>query len=339
MVGYAVSRILMVYSNVVTSSAPSPNTLHPPKHKPPPKPNKPSTPTPNPHAACPENTNTTPSRGESAIFCAKLTTARALLLTLRLEQAHLQQPAVIVRPRERDVRATCDTCMASIFSLSWLCRLCGREACADCHSTVCDSTLELAASTSSASVAEALEEQGEQGQGQEDPQEKVGKEQEQRERREKHAHANPFFLIRIKRVEHKDGRPLAHNVAVHTRLAHACYLPPTLGAGHAIGSGEPPGSIRGAVDAGVLRGAVWGQGCLVIECQSEVNKRVSVGEFFRVFGRYSERSAVEGGALTLAPPTGARGRRRVRARSHLGRGVEAQDWPPSADFRKAFPEL
>ncbi|KAG6913634.1 hypothetical protein DXG01_005473, partial [Tephrocybe rancida] len=51
-----------------------------------------------------------------------------------------------------------------------------------------------------------------------------------------------------------DQRPLARHAAVRTRLTHARYLPPALGAGHAVGGGGPPGLIRGAVDAGVLRG-------------------------------------------------------------------------------------
>ncbi len=65
---------------------------------------------------------------------------------------HLRLPEVIRRPRETEVRATCgahrwhscssgyahngrlltDACMTSIFSSSWMCRTCGREACFDC---------------------------------------------------------------------------------------------------------------------------------------------------------------------------------------------------------------
>ncbi|KAG6914045.1 hypothetical protein DXG01_002781 [Tephrocybe rancida] len=377
--------------------------------------------------------------GWSVLKRTKLTIARALLPTLRLEQAHLQQPAVIVRPRERDVRATCDTCMTSIFSTSWLCRLCGREACADCYSTVCDLTLELATSApaASASVVQGLEVQGQGqgqgglGQGQEGPQEKAEREQEQRERREKHAHANPFFLMCTKRVEHKAGDfspmtrfgarelgraikemerllaaepgastssapdPLPSSSSLpqssygwHNGLHHpapppplqSAYPPPLPGApfvphglserttsvpSHVMPRYAPPSLtpvtfpllwaqgmplvVEGLLDRFEVP---WtpeyfverygGQGCLVIECQSEVNRRVSVGEFFRAFGRYSERSTVGTAALTPAAPalTAARGKVAGAGTEPLGPGVwKLKDWPPSTDFRKAFPEL
>lgn len=59
--------------------------------------------------------------------------AAGLLPILRKEVEHLEQEGIICRPREVDVRATCDTCLTSLFSLSWMCRLCGREACAECY--------------------------------------------------------------------------------------------------------------------------------------------------------------------------------------------------------------
>ncbi|KAG6914222.1 hypothetical protein DXG01_001676, partial [Tephrocybe rancida] len=96
---------------------------------------------------------------------------------------------------------------------------------------------------------------------------------------------------------------------------------------HVMPHGGPPGSIRGAVDAGVLRGAVWGAG---------------VGEFLTAFGRYSERSTVGTAALTPAAPapTAARGKVVGAGMEPLGLGVwKLKDWPPSTDFRKAFPEL
>ncbi|KAH9072972.1 hypothetical protein EDB83DRAFT_2360192 [Lactarius deliciosus] len=59
--------------------------------------------------------------------------AAGLLPILQKEVEHLEQEGIICRPREVDVRATCDTCLTSLFSLSWMCRLCGREACAECY--------------------------------------------------------------------------------------------------------------------------------------------------------------------------------------------------------------
>ncbi|KAG0698870.1 hypothetical protein DFH29DRAFT_80552 [Suillus ampliporus] len=55
------------------------------------------------------------------------------------------------------------------------------------------------------------------------------------------------------------------------------------------------------------------QSCLILECQSDVNKRVTVGEFFPWFGKYEGRVEVECWKL--------------------------KDWPPSTDFKTAFPEL
>ncbi|KAG6913947.1 hypothetical protein DXG01_003328, partial [Tephrocybe rancida] len=88
-----------------------------------------------------------------------------------------------------------------------------------------------------------------------------------------------------------------------------------------------------------------GQGYLVIECQSKVNRRVSVGEFFRAFGWYSERSTV-GTVVTAAlkpalpAPMAVRGKVAGADMEPLGLGVwKRKDWPPSTDFRKAFPEL
>nr|GAT46123.1 clavaminate synthase-like protein [Mycena chlorophos] len=62
----------------------------------------------------------------------KKTSAKGLLPILRKELAHLEHPKIVYRVRESEVRATCDTCMTSIFSGSWMCRSCGREACGDC---------------------------------------------------------------------------------------------------------------------------------------------------------------------------------------------------------------
>lgn len=71
-----------------------------------------------------------------------------------------------------------DTCMTSIFSSSWMCRLCGREACAECFAQV----RELTTDRDGATEAEIAALQA---------------------RREKHAHINPFFLSCTRRNEHR----------------------------------------------------------------------------------------------------------------------------------------
>ncbi|KIJ94799.1 hypothetical protein K443DRAFT_349151 [Laccaria amethystina LaAM-08-1] len=58
---------------------------------------------------------------------SKLSIAKALLPTLPLEQDYLKVAETVRRPRESDVRATCDTCMTFLFSIPFMCRLCGRE--------------------------------------------------------------------------------------------------------------------------------------------------------------------------------------------------------------------
>lgn len=112
--------------------------------------------------------------------------AKALLPTLRLEREHLKLPELIRRVRESEVRATCDTCMTSIFSSSWMCRLCGREACGECFAQV----RELTFDRPGAGQAEIAALQA---------------------RREKHAHSNPFFLSCTRRNEHqaKDFSPMS----------------------------------------------------------------------------------------------------------------------------------
>ncbi|KAG6877450.1 hypothetical protein C0993_007134 [Termitomyces sp. T159_Od127] len=342
----------------------------------------------------------------------KQTIARALLPTLRKELAHLQQELVIHRPREREVRATCDTCMTSLFSSSWLCRLCGREACADCFATVRDLTLERAGM--SPAETQALH-----------------------ARREKHQYANPFFLQCTKRVEHKaeDFSPMSRfclkelegaivemetigrrdeararaptQTQTQTQMQHlqimqmppaATYAPPPLPAAlpcapflppslsprsrsiptHALPHYAPhaltPHAFPALWAAGAPLAVVgllprfrisWtpeyfverygAQSCLVIECQTEVNRRVTVGEFFSAFGRYEARGGVGLGLGASAGAGGGGGAGAAGAGAAgggtgagtgtgtgLGRPGEVwklKDWPPSMDFKKAFPEL
>jgi [histone H3]-dimethyl-L-lysine9 demethylase len=76
------------------------------------------------------------------------------------------------------VEPNADTCMTSIFACSWMCRICGREACEECFQQVHDLTHPTRAITATG---------------------------------EKKLHSNPFFLSCTKRQEHarKDFSPVS----------------------------------------------------------------------------------------------------------------------------------
>ncbi|KAF4602128.1 hypothetical protein EYR40_005332 [Pleurotus pulmonarius] len=292
------------------------------------------------------------------IRSTKLTVARALLPTLRKEMKHLELPEVIRRPRESEVRATCDTCMTSIFSSTWMCRLCGREACEECYEQVKDLTMDRpgAGQTEIAAL---------------------------QARREKHAHSNPFFLSCTRRNEHtsKEFSPvsrfckeeLAQAIAAMDALvkeddANQAASGTTNVADGAQGHQPPntthPNSSNGLAPQADATNAQeetpshdvthlpddkmtdeifrshwmkgeplvvndvlskfrieWtpeyfiekygGQNCLIIECQTEENKRTSVAEFFKDFGKYEGRKSC----------------------------WKLKDWPSSTEFKAAFPDL
>ncbi|KXN84230.1 Lysine-specific demethylase 3A [Leucoagaricus sp. SymC.cos] len=316
---------------------------------------------------------------EAHIKRMKLSIAKALLPILKKEYEHIKLPELIRRPRESEVRATCDTCMTSLFSCTWMCRLCGREACAECFAQV----KELTVDKPNANQAELAALQA---------------------RRDKHTHCNPFFLSCTKRNEHmaKDFSPvsrffleeldeaipemerlLAEEAGVNSNghpnampelsssssngstsasssvdntlssILHTntngptpspAYIPPNL---PPITASLPYNEIKRYAYAEVTHGdsisvfaPIWQRGepivvtgcldhfqikwtpeyfvkhygeqtCLIIECQTDVNKRVTVGDFFQMFGKYNDRTEC----------------------------WKLKDWPPSTDFKTAFPEL
>lgn len=66
---------------------------------------------------------------------ARIKTAAAsqLLPTLRLEHAHAAREGALRMRQELQERSTCDTCLHSVLSGSWLCTTCGRELCLECY--------------------------------------------------------------------------------------------------------------------------------------------------------------------------------------------------------------
>ncbi|KAK7061321.1 Clavaminate synthase-like protein [Favolaschia claudopus] len=315
--------------------------------------------------------------GKNHISLTKEIIAAALLPTLREELHHVNLPLVIYRPRESEVRATCDTCLTSIFCCSWMCRTCGREACPECFDRVRTLTVDVG---SPSQVAEL------------------------QDRRDELMHENPFFLNCLKRKEHgaKDFSPITRfskpelseairqmeellqdegipipeqsipgssSESVLAVLRASSQIPsPKIAAspsndseatlavnGHSSGQSMSP-SVSGLVfddvpsheisrfaeseltidvfrslwargdpllvtDAGKKLKINWSpeyfiekygeQPVVLIECQTDENMRTTVGEFFKGFGKYHDRTKC----------------------------WKLKDWPPEKDFKAGFPEL
>ena len=233
-----------------------------------------------------------------------------------------------------------DTCMTSIFSSSWLCRICGREACAECFEKVKEFTSPAPdASPDEISAAQA--------------------------RRERYAHINPSFLSCTRRNEHsaKDFSPMSRfcteelskaieemealqdqKLSVHLGAngksaeestdvdsihnapatdipessTESAYVPPGLSE---TTSSTPSHELRRVPDEVLtfpMFDKIWSRGepfvvtnvlrkfnlkwtpeyftekygkesCLIIECQTDTNKRVTVEQFFGKFGSYEGR--------------------------------------------------
>ncbi|KAL0569857.1 hypothetical protein V5O48_012109 [Marasmius crinis-equi] len=303
--------------------------------------------------------------GRDIIRRTKIVSAKTLLPVLKREQEHTAVDEIIYRPRESEVRATCDTCMTSLFCSTWMCRICGRETCSDCFEKV-------RRLTSSPSMTE---------------QQKA----EQKKEKEKQMHSNPFFLTCTKRNEHgvADFTPVSrfcrkelaaaitemeeiversrkeeHEKSDSTPPFQYPLSPPLPSPPPTASLYYPENPMSATPDQipahrmaryteeeltfpvfqdhwrkgipllvqGLLPSLQiqWtpeyfiqkygNQPCLVVECQTEENKRVTVGEFFRTFG---------------SADAGCGGRKNA-----LGTGTwKLKDWPPSTDFKTTFPEL
>ncbi|KAJ3760740.1 hypothetical protein EV360DRAFT_68442 [Lentinula raphanica] len=82
------------------------------------------------------------------------------------------------------------------------------------------------------------------------------------------------------------------------------------------------------------------QGCLIIECQKDTNRRDTIGEFFSQFGKYAERQTAppEGGSSSEGS-SDLNDQSRPGSISDKGDIWKLKDWPSSADFKITFPEL
>jgi len=273
--------------------------------------------------------------------------------------------------------------MTSLFSTTFICRLCGREVCHDCFQQV----RELTEEPQNASDADLVALAG---------------------RREKHAHSNPFFLSCLKRNDHaaRDFSPVTRffDLEIHKAVTEMQVIiddDERVAAerkASSLNSHGPPSSIPAlpysqlpldpsatfpdpvtvpVVDdfmplnvsedissIPIFRAQVipasyydpplqpspttsspcfaelWKDGlpllvkdvlprfklrwdpttfaekfgqqsCLIVECQTDINKKQSVRDFFNSFGKYEGRTDC----------------------------WKLKDWPPTAEFKAAFPDL
>ncbi|KAJ7712636.1 Clavaminate synthase-like protein, partial [Mycena metata] len=254
---------------------------------------------------------------ESHINETQKTIAAALLPPLREELKDINSLPVIFKTREAAVCVTCaDTCLTSIFTGSWTCRFCGREACADCFQKI--KTLSI------------------------DSEESHGFPASQH-------HARNFGRTTsfkreelrecITQMEHILSTPSARALPLET-TSTLCQAPETTD----FEDGAVPfhnilkltnGSLTKerfrrvwswgkpflVTDVGSQLTLPWtptffveeygGSECDIIECQTNETRPTNVADFFNTFGQYTDRE----GCWKL------------------------KDWPPANDFKETFPEL
>ena len=197
-----------------------------------------------------------------------------------------------------------------------MCRLCGREACAECFEQV-----KILTDNTGAEDADVLELQA---------------------RREKHSRRNPFFLACTRRNEHqaKDFSPMTRFCKTELELVIkemeellASPDPDLLAGDVEIANADAEATSEDPIGSLPIHRIIqfqhdelprdvftklWAKGkplvvtgllprfkikwtpkhfidnynsksCLVINCQSDMNKRITVGEFFQEFGKYEGR--------------------------------------------------
>lgn len=281
--------------------------------------------------------------GKMEVELTKITVARALLPILQEEMDHVSSATTIYRPRETEARTTCDTCMTSIFALTWMCRVCGREACADCFAVVLEMTEEPQNATSSELAAWKAKKDAFYNR-QPSFLQCTGRNREHR--------ASQFSPVTRFCKEELESAVRDMGVLVADELAALKQLPPPVSGTEApeeqvqpndssgIPYHEPRRFTKEELTNEKFR-SIWARGepfvvddvlggfqlqwtpqhfiekyssedCVLIECQTDENKRTTVGQFFGMFGKYGEAD---------------------RKRWKL------KDFPPSTDFKSAFPEL
>ncbi|KAF7776524.1 hypothetical protein Agabi119p4_4917 [Agaricus bisporus var. burnettii] len=276
----------------------------------------------------------------------KLALAKTLLPMLKREYKHLKLPELIWRPRENEVRATCDTCLTSLSMCTWMCRLCGQELCAECYEQVQELTGEMLSAVQNSFLSRCAK-KDKHSTRDFSPVSRFFKE----ELIEAIAEMEGLLAQEagLSRQELNPGRPtiLELNSGRIPTLSGALAPPCTAPTRSLITAPILSDEIRRYTYNEVSKGnsftvfaPIWVLGepivvtgclehfkiawtpqyfidhygkeiCVIIECQSGEKKRTTVSEFFNMFGRYEGRA----------------------------NRWKLKDWPPTADFETAFPEL
>ncbi|KAG9027471.1 hypothetical protein FRB95_007741 [Tulasnella sp. JGI-2019a] len=272
--------------------------------------------------------------------------AKELLPVFEAELKHISQPHVITRIRELDFRITCDYCMTSIFTESWMCHDCGREFCLACRDEVVRVTA-LSSPEEVISRPEYLKYT------------RVNDDKVRSEGRlmycNKSAGHHSQLFKPVTRFQASELEELIKRMKdTMARNSDLGVLPP------AVPAVPPPQIHREISDPEDLSGVasqpyhvfragdltddtfkyLWAQGqtmvvtgllekfqlewtpealierygeqeCEVVECQTQVVRKTTVGTFFRQFGVYEGRTDC----------------------------LKLKDWPPTDEFSRAFPEL
>ncbi|KAJ7177326.1 Clavaminate synthase-like protein [Mycena crocata] len=241
--------------------------------------------------------------------------APALLAIMRRERAHLDNNP-IRRPMDMSVRMNCDLCTTSIFSASWLCRNCGRD--------ICNSCLDQLRTAQDLEVRKQLL--------MENPN------FDQCSFGVFHEALDFIALTRLRRAEIESSI-----LQMEGLTAPVARLPQTYTPIGVVDNGLPIHLIQRVANRELTEDIfhrLWAQGepilvtqaktefklpwnpkyfirnygtdqCTVVNCHTDVEKKMTVTKFFKTFGKYTAKREC----------------------------LKLKDWPPSSDFSVMFPPL
>ncbi|KAG8836209.1 hypothetical protein FRC17_008945 [Serendipita sp. 399] len=262
----------------------------------------------------------------------KISASRVLLPILRTERDVLMDKAktTIQRKREIDVRVTCDRCLTSIFSTSFICTLCGREFCIDCHAR-----LEGMADQSKEVFQNSLFVTCGSAQAGKTHNAEMFRPISRLSLEELQSH-----IAEIEALLHQEPVLTAEDVVPVEQMERVTMSDPSNATADIVGSldyrtfqhseltedtfQELWKDGQTMVVTGLLEkmSIQWtpeyfiqnfgSQACWITDCDTEKLEASKVDQFFSQFGHYEERK---------------------------GKILKLKDWPPSADFKWTFPAL